>query len=55
MPKNQPLKPVEESTWEDDKFINHATVYKEGKTEGVAVKTAKKYNNRKIQFFKNLN
>lgn len=38
---------MEETTWEDDNFINHATVYKEGKTEGIAVRTAKKYNNRK--------
>lgn len=46
MPKQSPLKPLDESTWEDDKFVNHATVYKEGKTEGIAIKTAKKYNNK---------
>ncbi len=47
MPKQSPFKPLEESTWEDNKFVNHATVYKEGKTEGIAVKTAKKYGDKK--------
>ncbi len=41
-PKDTPLKPLEELKWEDDNFVNHTTVYNEGKTEGIAVKTAQK-------------
>lgn len=46
MSKQSPLKPLEKSQWEDDKFINTATAYKEGKTEGIAIRTAKKYDKR---------
>jgi|GEM_PF-1535852 len=44
--KSNSLKPLESLTWEDEHFVNHATVYKEGKTEGIAVKTEKKYGKR---------
>ncbi|MHB1829908.1 MAG: hypothetical protein ACYCO0_00780 [Candidatus Micrarchaeaceae archaeon] len=44
------LQPLEEDTWEDENYINHATVYKQGKVEGIAVKTAKKYSKGRPQW-----
>jgi len=47
MAKKSKIKPLEKSKWEDEKYINTADAIKTGRTEGIAIRTAKKYPNKK--------
>lgn len=44
--KKKEFKPLETNKWEDERYIIEASVFKTGRTEGVAVRSAKKYLNR---------
>ena len=44
--KIKKFKPLDKNIWEDDHYIIQAAVFKTGRTEGVAVRTAKKYPTR---------
>jgi len=45
-PSQKGIKILEQEKWEDNKYVIEAGVVKSGKTEGVAVRTAKKYSHR---------